>query len=134
MQHTPASRHGPPAGARPPLGNWTCSPSRPVRRLVLDSRATQLEVSCVTKQGIPVHVRGMVIYKIGDDFASIANAARRFLDQQAQMDDLNRKATELDMYSRMGRGSVFVATIWPGAPPRQWSAGMRRSMGCRWVS
>src|SRR6266545_914268 len=57
------------------------------RRLVLDSRATQLEVSCVTKQGIPVHVRGVVIYKIGDDFASIANAARRFLDQQAQMDD-----------------------------------------------
>jgi flotillin len=57
------------------------------RRLVLDSRATQLEVRCVTSQGIPVHVRGVVIYKIGDDFASIANAARRFLDQQAQMDD-----------------------------------------------
>jgi uncharacterized membrane protein YqiK len=27
-----------------------------------------------------------VIYKVGDDFASIANAARRFLDQQQQMD------------------------------------------------
>ena len=27
-----------------------------------------------------------VIYKVGDDFASIANAARRFLDQQDQMD------------------------------------------------
>jgi len=57
------------------------------RRLVLDSRAAQLEVSCVTKQGIPVHVRGMVIYKIGDDYASIANAARRFLDQQNRMDE-----------------------------------------------
>jgi uncharacterized membrane protein YqiK len=57
------------------------------RRLVLDSRAANLEVSCVTKQGIPVHVRGVVIYKIGDDRASIANAARRFLDQQQQMDD-----------------------------------------------
>src|SRR5262249_6471534 len=57
------------------------------RRLVLDSRAAQLEVSCVTKQGIPVHVGGMVIYKIGDDYASIANAARRFLDQQNRMDE-----------------------------------------------
>ena len=31
-------------------------------------------------------IRGVVIYKVGDDFASIANAARRFLDQQQQMD------------------------------------------------
>ncbi|MEW9554616.1 flotillin family protein [Nonomuraea sp. NPDC050783] len=52
------------------------------RRLRLDTRAANLQVSCVTQQGIPVHIRGVVIYKVGDDFASIANAARRFLDQQ----------------------------------------------------
>ncbi len=57
------------------------------RRLLLDSRSATLQVGCVTKQGIPVHVRGVVIYKVGDDFASIANAARRFLDQQATMDN-----------------------------------------------
>jgi uncharacterized membrane protein YqiK len=34
-----------------------------------------------------VHVKGVVIYKVGDDFSSIANAARRFLDQQKLMDD-----------------------------------------------
>jgi uncharacterized membrane protein YqiK len=39
----------------------------------------------VTRQGIPLHVKGVVIFKVGDDHASIANAARRFLDQQAQM-------------------------------------------------
>ncbi|ETK34667.1 flotillin family protein [Microbispora sp. ATCC PTA-5024] len=55
------------------------------RRLRLDSRAANLQVSCVTQQGIPVQVRGVVIYKVGDDFASIANAARRFLDQQDSM-------------------------------------------------
>ncbi|MBO3745919.1 flotillin family protein [Streptosporangiaceae bacterium NEAU-GS5] len=55
------------------------------RRLRLDSRATNLQVSCVTKQGIPVQVRGVVIYKVGDDFSSIANSARRFLDQQDSM-------------------------------------------------
>ncbi|WP_067487890.1 flotillin family protein [Actinomadura hibisca] len=56
------------------------------RRLRLDSRAANLEVNCVTQQGIPVKVRGVVIYKVGDDFVSIANAARRFLEQQGSMD------------------------------------------------
>src|SRR5206468_42813 len=49
-------------------------------------RQTELTIDCVTHQGIPLGVRGVVIYKVGDDFASIANAARRFLDQQSQMD------------------------------------------------
>src|SRR5213082_1303305 len=57
-----------------------------VRRLSLDLRETELQVDCVTHQGIPLKVRGVVIYKVGDDMASIANAARRFLDQQDQMD------------------------------------------------
>jgi uncharacterized membrane protein YqiK len=57
------------------------------RRLSLDTRVSGLEVTCVTSQGIKMHVRGVVIYKVGDDFASIANAARRFLDQQKMMDD-----------------------------------------------
>ncbi|AHH95384.1 flotillin family protein [Kutzneria viridogrisea] len=56
------------------------------RRLSLDTRSSEIAVSCVTKQGIPVRVQGAVIYKVGDDFVSIANAARRFLDQQNAMD------------------------------------------------
>jgi len=57
-----------------------------VRRLSLDLHAADLQVDCVTHQGIPVHVSGTVIFKIGDDASSITNAARRFLDQQDQMD------------------------------------------------
>jgi uncharacterized membrane protein YqiK len=57
-----------------------------VRRLSLDLREAELGIDCVTHQGIPVGVRGVVIFKVGDDFTSIANAARRFLDQQEQMD------------------------------------------------
>ncbi len=57
-----------------------------VRRLSLDLRETELAIDCVTQQGIPLHLKGVVIYKVGDDYASIANAARRFLDQQNQMD------------------------------------------------
>src|SRR2546429_4331844 len=57
-----------------------------VRRLSLDLRETDLQIDCVTHQGIPLRVRGVVIYKVGDDLVSIANAGRRFLDQQSQMD------------------------------------------------
>ncbi len=57
-----------------------------VRKLSLDLREADLAIDCVTHQGIPLGIRGVVIYKVGDDFSSIANAARRFLDQQAQMD------------------------------------------------
>src|ERR671935_460781 len=57
-----------------------------VRRLSLDLREAQLAIECVTHQGIPVGIQGGVIFKVGDDYVSIANAARRFLDQQQQMD------------------------------------------------
>lgn len=56
-----------------------------VRKLSLDLNETELLVDCVTHQGIPLRVKGVVIFKIGDDFVSIANAARRFLDQQKMM-------------------------------------------------
>ena len=56
-----------------------------VRRLSLDLREADLAIECVTHQGIPLGIRGVVIFKVGDDFASIANAARRFLDQQQEM-------------------------------------------------
>jgi uncharacterized membrane protein YqiK len=57
-----------------------------VRRMSLDLREAALTIECVTHQGIPLGLQGVVIYKVGDDFHSIANASRRFLDQQAQMD------------------------------------------------
>src|SRR3954468_1038049 len=57
-----------------------------VRRLSLDLREAELAIDCVTHQGIPLGIKGVVIFKVGDDFTSIANAARRFLDQQEQMD------------------------------------------------
>src|SRR6267378_897992 len=57
-----------------------------VRRLSLDLRESELAIDCVTHQGIPLGIRGVVIFKVGDDLTSIANAARRFLDQQDQMD------------------------------------------------
>lgn len=51
------------------------------RRLSLGLREAVLATDCVTTQGIPVGIRGVAMFKIADDDASIANAARRFLDQ-----------------------------------------------------
>jgi flotillin len=55
-----------------------------VRYLSLDANETELDITCVTTQGIPVTVKAVVIYKVGDDFASISNAARRFLDKSPE--------------------------------------------------
>lgn len=57
-----------------------------VRTLDLSLHKAELVVDCVTTQGIPVHVRGVVVYKVGDGFADIANAARRFLGKEGDMD------------------------------------------------
>ncbi|MGZ4692953.1 MAG: flotillin family protein, partial [Acidimicrobiales bacterium] len=40
-----------------------------VRRLSLDLREADLAIECVTHQGIPLGIRGVVIYKVGDDFS-----------------------------------------------------------------
>lgn len=43
------------------------------------------ESPLVSRQSVPVVVRGVVVFKVADDFTSIANASRRFLGQQDQM-------------------------------------------------
>ena len=58
------------------------------RPLSLDLHEVELDINCVTTQGIPVGVKAVVIYKIADDFPSISNAARRFLEQEDQMNTL----------------------------------------------
>ena len=67
-------------------GAFTIPGLQKVRRLSLDIHEAELDLECVTTQGIRVTVKAVVIYKIADDFQSIANAARRFLDQEEQMD------------------------------------------------
>ncbi len=58
-----------------------------VRTLDLDLKEADLKIDCVTSQGIPLHVEGTVIYKVGDSGPEIANAARRFLGQEDQLDN-----------------------------------------------
>ncbi|GAA1331815.1 flotillin family protein [Pseudonocardia xinjiangensis] len=55
------------------------------QRLNLDLKDAPLKVECVTSQGVPIKVHGVVIFKVADDELSIFNAARRFIDQQGSM-------------------------------------------------
>jgi flotillin len=54
-----------------------------VRRLSLEAHESQIAVPCVSQQKIGMTLTGVVVYKVGDDYRSIANAARRFLDRPA---------------------------------------------------
>jgi flotillin len=72
-----------------------------------------LEVDGVDSQKIPVGVRGVAIFKVGDDEASITNAATRFLHDQevqhgtsSQMHDLVREVFHGHLRSIIGGLSV----------------------------
>jgi uncharacterized membrane protein YqiK len=55
-----------------------------VRALSLMAHESEIVVPCVSQQKIRLDLRGVIVYKVGDDYRSIANAARRFLDRPAQ--------------------------------------------------
>src|ERR1035437_4667744 len=55
-----------------------------VRTLSLMAHESEITVPCVSQQKIRLDLRGVIVYKVGDDNRSIANAARRFLDRPAQ--------------------------------------------------
>lgn len=58
------------------------------RRLSLALQEAEILEDCVTTQGITLRIRAVAVFKVGDDPMSIANAARRFLAQQARMEEL----------------------------------------------
>src|SRR5512146_145154 len=58
------------------------------RVLSLALREAEIVEECITNQGIRPNVRAVAAFKVGDDQASIANAARRFLSEQDRMEIL----------------------------------------------
>src|ERR1700685_2645109 len=58
------------------------------RILSLALREAEIVEECITIQGIRLNVRAVAVFKVGDDSASIANAARRFLDEQNRVEEL----------------------------------------------
>ena len=58
------------------------------RILSLALREAEIVEECITIQGIRLNVRAVAVFKVGDDSASIANAARRFLAEQNRVEEL----------------------------------------------
>jgi uncharacterized membrane protein YqiK len=53
--------------------------------LTLAMQEAEVAEECVTKQGIALLCRAIIAFKVGDDHESIANAARRFVEDQDRM-------------------------------------------------
>lgn len=69
-------------------GSFVLPIKQKARMLSLALREAEITEDCVTQQGIRLTVRAVSVFKVGDDAVSIANAARRFLSEQNQMEEL----------------------------------------------
>jgi uncharacterized membrane protein YqiK len=69
-------------------GSFVLPIKQKARILSLALREAEIVEECVTNQGIRINVRAVAVFKVGDDPASIANAARRFLTEQTRMEEL----------------------------------------------
>jgi flotillin len=69
-------------------GSFVVPVKQRARLLSLALREAEIVEDCITSQGIRLNVRAVAAFKVGDDPASIANAARRFLSEQDRMEIL----------------------------------------------
>jgi flotillin len=69
-------------------GSFVMPVKQKARVLSLALREAEIVEECITNQGIRLNVRAVTAFKVGDDQASIANAARRFLSEQDRMEVL----------------------------------------------
>ena len=62
--------------------------------------------TCVTKQGIPLQVKAIIAFKVGNDPESIVNAGQRFLSDQNQMSVLTGRIFAGHLRSIIGSMTV----------------------------
>jgi flotillin len=72
---------------------WVNPVTSRVSRLPLDSRSTDFSVDCHDTQKIACTVRGVILYKVGDNYPAMAAAARRFLTMKQE--ELNESIRDL---------------------------------------
>jgi uncharacterized membrane protein YqiK len=66
-------------------GKFVMPVFRKVRFLTLAMCEAEVQEACVTRQAIALNVKAVIAFKVGNDYESIINAARRFLSDQGQM-------------------------------------------------
>lgn len=63
------------------------------RRLSLAPREAALAADCLAKADVPVRIKGVVFFRVGDEYISIAKAAGRFLETPGRLNaDVNEVA------------------------------------------
>lgn len=77
-----------------------------VSTLTLAMQESEVAEECVTKQGIALLCRAVIAFKVGDDHESIANAARRFLEDQDRMSVLTGRIFAGHLRSIIGSMTV----------------------------
>jgi uncharacterized membrane protein YqiK len=77
-----------------------------VSTLTLAMQESEVAEECVTKQGITLTCRSVIAFKVGDDHQSIANAARRFLEDQDRMSVLTGRIFAGHLRSIIGSMTV----------------------------
>ena len=77
-----------------------------VSTLTLSMQESEVAEECVTKQGISLLCRAVIAFKVGDDHESIANAARRFLEDQDHMSVLTGRIFSGHLRSIIGSMTV----------------------------
>lgn len=74
--------------------------------LSLSMQEAEVQEPCVTQQGITLMVKAVIAFKVGDDPASIVNAARRFLADEDQMPRLTGRIFAGHLRSIVGSMTV----------------------------
>ena len=74
--------------------------------LTLAMRESIVAEELVTQQGITLRVSAVIAFKVGSDEDSIVAAAQRFLDNQAQMDELTGQIFSGHLRSIIGSMTV----------------------------
>jgi uncharacterized membrane protein YqiK len=74
--------------------------------LTLAMREAEVEEQCVSGQGIALQVRAVIAFKVGNDAASIVNAAQRFLSDQDEMSVLTGRIFAGHLRSIIGSMTV----------------------------
>ncbi|MET8585872.1 SPFH domain-containing protein [Streptomyces collinus] len=87
-------------------GKFVLPVFRKVRFLTLSMCESEVTETCVTKQGISLHVRAVIAFKVGNDPESIINAGQRFLSDQEQMSVLTGRIFAGHLRSIIGSMTV----------------------------
>src|SRR3954451_1170844 len=87
-------------------GKFVLPVFRKVRFLTLSMCESEVTETCVTRQGIALHVRAVIAFKVGNDHESIVNAGQRFLSDQDQMSILTGRIFAGHLRSIIGSMTV----------------------------